>query len=111
MGTPAVSVYLTEQETAGLDICTDGDAHYDPDVGGQSWTSYPLFHMAGFDRDPGQARGQHVGAPCSLLAVEDVGGRHGDDAYRDALVGERLLRRIDQGRVDLVADLLLNGRR
>jgi 5-methyltetrahydropteroyltriglutamate--homocysteine methyltransferase len=49
--TDTVSVYLTEQETAGLDICTDGDAHYDPDVGGQSWTSYPLFHMAGFDRD------------------------------------------------------------
>ena len=49
--TDAVSVYLREQETAGLDICTDGDAHYDPDVGGQSWTSYPLFHMAGFDRD------------------------------------------------------------
>jgi len=49
--TDTVSVYLTEQETAGLDICTDGDAHYDPDVGGQSWTSYPLFHMAGFERD------------------------------------------------------------
>jgi 5-methyltetrahydropteroyltriglutamate--homocysteine methyltransferase len=49
--TDTVSVYLNEQETAGLDICTDGDAHYDPDVGGQSWTSYPLFHMAGFDRD------------------------------------------------------------
>jgi 5-methyltetrahydropteroyltriglutamate--homocysteine methyltransferase len=49
--TDAVTVYLAEQETAGLDICTDGDAHYDPDVGGQSWTSYPLFHMAGFERD------------------------------------------------------------
>lgn len=47
----SVSVHLREQETAGLDICTDGDAHYDPDVGGQSWTSYPLFHMAGFNRD------------------------------------------------------------
>jgi 5-methyltetrahydropteroyltriglutamate--homocysteine methyltransferase len=49
--TDTVAVYLSEQETAGLDICTDGDAHYDPDVGGQSWTSYPLFHMAGFERD------------------------------------------------------------
>ncbi len=48
--TDAVSVYLREQETAGLDICTDGDAHYDEEVGGQSWTSYPLYHMDGFDR-------------------------------------------------------------
>jgi 5-methyltetrahydropteroyltriglutamate--homocysteine methyltransferase len=48
--TDAVSVYLRDQETSGLDICTDGDAHYDEEVGGQSWTSYPLFHMDGFDR-------------------------------------------------------------
>jgi 5-methyltetrahydropteroyltriglutamate--homocysteine methyltransferase len=45
-----VSVYLREQEIAGLDICTDGDAHFDEEIGGQSWTSYPLFHMDGFDR-------------------------------------------------------------
>ena len=30
----AVSVHLRAQETAGLDICTDGDAHYDEEVGG-----------------------------------------------------------------------------
>src|SRR4029453_9834285 len=45
----AVSVHLRAQETAGLDICTDGDAHYDDEVGGMSWQSYPLRHMAGFD--------------------------------------------------------------
>ena len=44
----AVSVHLRAQETAGLDICTDGDAHYDDEVGGMSWQSYPLRHMAGF---------------------------------------------------------------
>ena len=27
--TDAVAVYLRDQEVAGLDICTDGDAHYD----------------------------------------------------------------------------------
>src|SRR3974390_3067817 len=48
--TDAVSVYLHEQETAGLDIVTDGDAHFDSDVGGQSWTNYPPRHMGGFDR-------------------------------------------------------------
>ncbi len=46
----AVTVYLGDQEVAGLDICTDGDAHYDNEVGGQSWTSYPPFHMDGFDK-------------------------------------------------------------
>jgi 5-methyltetrahydropteroyltriglutamate--homocysteine methyltransferase len=45
----ALSVYLREQEVAGLDIVTDGDCRFDQDVGGQSWTSYPPHHMAGFD--------------------------------------------------------------
>jgi 5-methyltetrahydropteroyltriglutamate--homocysteine methyltransferase len=44
----AVSVYLRAQETAGLDICTDGDAHFDEQISGMSWQSYPLTHMAGF---------------------------------------------------------------
>ncbi len=47
-----VSVYLHEQEMAGLDIVTDGDAHFDSDVGGQSWTNYPPRHMGGFDKHP-----------------------------------------------------------
>jgi 5-methyltetrahydropteroyltriglutamate--homocysteine methyltransferase len=45
----ALSVYLTEQEAAGLDIVTDGDCRFDADIGGQSWTSYPPHHMEGFD--------------------------------------------------------------
>ena len=48
----AASVYIHEQEMAGLDIVTDGDAHFDSDVGGQSWTNYPPRHMGGFDKDP-----------------------------------------------------------
>ena len=44
----AVSTHLRAQEVAGLDICTDGDAHYDEEIGGWSWQSYPLTHMAGF---------------------------------------------------------------
>ncbi|MEX0590527.1 MAG: cobalamin-independent methionine synthase II family protein [Xanthobacteraceae bacterium] len=48
--TDAVMIYLKQQELAGLDIVTDGDAHFDADVGGMSWTSYPARHMAGFDR-------------------------------------------------------------
>jgi len=49
--TDALSVYLRDQELAGLDICTDGDCRFDQDVGGQSWTSYPPNHMAGFEHD------------------------------------------------------------
>jgi len=49
--TDAVGVYLRDQETAGLDICTDGDCRFDQEVGGQSWTSYPPRQMSGFDRD------------------------------------------------------------
>ena len=46
----ALSVYLRDQEVAGLDIVTDGDCRFDQDVGGQSWTGYPTRHMDGFDR-------------------------------------------------------------
>ena len=47
--TDALSIYLREQESAGLDICTDGDCRFDQDVGGQSWTNYPPRHMSGFE--------------------------------------------------------------
>jgi 5-methyltetrahydropteroyltriglutamate--homocysteine methyltransferase len=56
-----VAVHLTDQETCGLDICTDGDAHYDEEVGGQSWTSYPLYHMEGFDKQNPQPAIMHTG--------------------------------------------------
>ena len=36
--TDAVSSYLRDQEIAGLDICTDGDARFDTDVGGRVGT-------------------------------------------------------------------------
>jgi 5-methyltetrahydropteroyltriglutamate--homocysteine methyltransferase len=48
----AVSCFVRAQEVAGLDIVTDGDAHYDEEVGGMSWQSYPLTHMAGFAAEP-----------------------------------------------------------
>ncbi len=58
----AVSSFLRDQETAGLDICTDGDAHYDPQVGGLSWQSYAPFHMAGFDASHPRPAVYKVGA-------------------------------------------------
>src|SRR5437762_6604739 len=47
--TDALSVYLREQEVAGLDIVTHGDCRFDQDVGGQTWTSYPPRRMAEFE--------------------------------------------------------------
>jgi 5-methyltetrahydropteroyltriglutamate--homocysteine methyltransferase len=48
----ALAVYLNQQDICGLDIFSDGDARFTQDIGGQSWTSYPPSHMAGFDRKP-----------------------------------------------------------
>jgi 5-methyltetrahydropteroyltriglutamate--homocysteine methyltransferase len=53
--TDAVGTFIRDQERAGLDIVTDGDARFTQDIGGQSWTSYPPFHMSGFDGIPKMA--------------------------------------------------------
>ncbi|HVA12326.1 MAG TPA: cobalamin-independent methionine synthase II family protein [Stellaceae bacterium] len=47
--TDAVSSFLRDQEMAGLDIVTDGDARFDTEVGGYSWFSYPLARLDGID--------------------------------------------------------------
>ena len=44
----AVSVYMRDQEVAGLDIVTDGDCRFDADVAGHNWFSYAPAHMDGF---------------------------------------------------------------
>src|SRR2546426_8796148 len=49
--TDALSVYLREQEVAGLDICTDGDCRFDQDIGGQSWASHPPPHHDGLGKN------------------------------------------------------------
>ncbi len=60
----AVSAFLRDQETAGLDIVTDGDARFDADVGGHSWFSYAPNHMEGFDgADAYRLKGGRAGMP------------------------------------------------
>jgi 5-methyltetrahydropteroyltriglutamate--homocysteine methyltransferase len=44
----AVSVYMRDQEVAGLDIVTDGDCRFDADVAGHNWFSYAPLRMEGF---------------------------------------------------------------
>src|SRR3954467_1029008 len=53
----ALSVYLREQEVAGLDIVTDGDCRFDQDIGGQSWTRYPPHQLAGLHTPPAASHG------------------------------------------------------
>lgn len=45
--TDAVACYLSEQERAGLDILTDGDARFDLEVGGRSWFFYTIERLKG----------------------------------------------------------------
>ena len=58
----AVMVYLKAQELAGIDICTDGDAHFDTQVAGLSWQSYAPFRMEGFAANNPQPSEYKVGA-------------------------------------------------
>ena len=73
----ALSVYLNEQMIAGLDIVTDGDVRFTQDIGGQSWTSYPPFHMAGFDGIPKMAPigGGGIGFPRSHILHDYIEAR------------------------------------
>lgn len=43
----AVTTVVNDQETAGLDILTNGDYHQDEDLGGRSWVNYPLQRLGG----------------------------------------------------------------
>jgi 5-methyltetrahydropteroyltriglutamate--homocysteine methyltransferase len=47
----ALSVVLSDQERAGLDILTHGDLHCDDDMAGRSWHHYPLQRWGGFEGD------------------------------------------------------------
>jgi 5-methyltetrahydropteroyltriglutamate--homocysteine methyltransferase len=60
----ACSAFLRDQETAGLDIVTDGDCRFDADVAGHHWFSYAPLHMDGFaGARPYGARGGLAGIP------------------------------------------------
>jgi 5-methyltetrahydropteroyltriglutamate--homocysteine methyltransferase len=91
----AVSVHLRAQEIAGLDIVTDGDAHYDEQVGGMSWQSYPLTHMAGFSKDaePGVYRVGGVAFPRGHILHD----------YLEARVFPRIVGPIGRGNLQYAA--------
>ncbi|MGH8668168.1 MAG: hypothetical protein ACREUN_08585 [Burkholderiales bacterium] len=59
----AVSAYLRDQETAGLDIVTDGDCRFDADVAGHNWFSYAPLRMSGFSGAAFYRAGGKAGFP------------------------------------------------
>ena len=59
-----VATFIKDQETAGLDILTDGDARFDRDVGGHHWFSYAPQRMDGFTGfEPYKLQGGRAGFP------------------------------------------------
>jgi 5-methyltetrahydropteroyltriglutamate--homocysteine methyltransferase len=54
--TDAVSCFLRDQELAGLDIVTDGDARFDTEVAGYSWFSYALTRLGGVSLEAAYGR-------------------------------------------------------
>lgn len=47
----ALSVVVSDQERAGLDLLTHGDYHIDEDFAGRSWHHYPLQRWTGLEGD------------------------------------------------------------
>lgn len=57
-----LACFIRDQETAGLDLLTDGDCRFDLDIGGHSWMNYPTRRMEGFSR----------GAPAAIATAGEV---------------------------------------
>jgi 5-methyltetrahydropteroyltriglutamate--homocysteine methyltransferase len=49
--TDALSVVVSDQERAGLDLVTNGDYFLDADFAGRSWHHYPLQRWTGLEHD------------------------------------------------------------
>src|SRR6202171_657926 len=81
----AVASIIGEQESAGLDIVTDGDSRFDLTVGGKSWFFYVIERLGGItghvDRSTG---GGWRGLQPGHILYEVM------EAYQPALVGEKI---------------------
>ena len=84
----AVASIIAEQETAGLDIVTDGDSRFDLTVGGKSWFFYPIERLGGITGHRDTSRGwmsRHGLRPGKILWEVQ-------EAYQPGVVGEKLTR-------------------
>ena len=72
----AVSSYIRDQERAGLDIVTDGDCRFDPDVGGMSWFTYAARRLEGMEGyDPYRVQKGYQGASRGDIVFEIMESR------------------------------------
>ena len=84
----AVASIIAEQESAGLDIVTDGDSRFDLTVGGKSWFFYPIERLGGITGHRDTSRGwmaRHGLRPGKILWEVQ-------EAYQPGVVGEKLTR-------------------
>ena len=84
----AVASLIAEQESAGLDIVTDGDSRFDLTVGGKSWFFYPIERLGGVTGHRDTSRGwmsRHGLRPGKILWEVQ-------EAYQPGVVGEKLTR-------------------
>ncbi|MFQ5915738.1 MAG: hypothetical protein ACE5JS_21405 [Nitrospinota bacterium] len=87
----AVSSFIRDQERAGLDIVTDGDCRFDPDVGGMAWFSYAARRLGGMEGyDPYRVRKGYGGAGRGDIVFEIMESR----------MMPRAAGKIDRGRLD-----------
>lgn len=70
----AVSTVINDQETAGLDILTNGDYHLDNDLGGRSWFSYPTQRFSGTSDQELETTNKMWSYPTGTWLQEIVGG-------------------------------------
>jgi 5-methyltetrahydropteroyltriglutamate--homocysteine methyltransferase len=81
----AVACLIREQEMAGLDIVTDGDARFDLTVGGKSWFFYVIERLRGVTGHVDRAEGGGWrGLPPGHILREVM------EAYQPAVVGEAI---------------------
>jgi 5-methyltetrahydropteroyltriglutamate--homocysteine methyltransferase len=69
----ALSVVVSDQERAGLDIVTNGDYFLDADFAGRSWHHYPLQRWTGLEYDelqPESTRSAELAFPQGTLMAE-----------------------------------------
>ena len=99
----AAACLMREQERAGLDIVSDGDARFDLTVGGRSWFFYPLERLRGITghliaprpaAGAAQARPHPLRGPGGVAAADSRRARGGRAAgLRRALQGGPALQR------------------
>src|SRR5690242_17626399 len=82
----AVATIINAQETAGLDIVTDGDSRFDLAVGGKSWFVYPIERVTGIESHRDTSRG--------WMRRHNIQPRHNlwevQEAYQPSVVKHKL---------------------